>query len=50
MHPREGLVTLNAVSLRLSEAPDCRVVACIPADAASRAAMERLTREAAVAV
>jgi transcriptional regulator with XRE-family HTH domain len=50
MHPREGMVTLNAVSLRLSEAPDCRVVACIPADAASRAAMERLTREAAVAV
>jgi transcriptional regulator with XRE-family HTH domain len=50
VHPREGMVTLNAVSLRLSEAPDCRVVACIPADAASRAAMERLTREVAVAV
>jgi transcriptional regulator with XRE-family HTH domain len=50
VHPLEGLVTLNAVSLRLSEAPDCRVVACIPADAASRAAMERLTREAAVPV
>jgi transcriptional regulator with XRE-family HTH domain len=50
VHPQEGLVTLNAVSLRLSEAPDCRVVACIPADAASRAAMERLTREAAVPV
>ncbi|HEY2706213.1 MAG TPA: helix-turn-helix transcriptional regulator [Candidatus Dormibacteraeota bacterium] len=50
LHPREGLVTLDAVSLRLSEAPDCRVMACIPADAASRAAMERLVSETPVAV
>jgi hypothetical protein len=50
LHPAVGLVTLDAVTLRLAEAPDCRVMVCIPADAASRAAMERLAAPAAVAV
>ncbi len=49
-HPRVGLLTLNAVSLRLAEAPDCRVMVCIPADAASRAAVERLALVEAVAI
>ncbi len=50
LHPDAGLVTLNTVNMRLAEAPDCRVMVCIPADAASRAALERLVGEAAVAV
>jgi len=50
LHPQAGLVTLDAVTLRLAEAPDCRVMVCIPADAASRAALERLTARQAVAV
>jgi transcriptional regulator with XRE-family HTH domain len=47
LHPRVGLVTLDSLSLRLAEAPDCRVVVCIPADAGSRAAIERIVAEAA---
>ncbi|HEX3607137.1 MAG TPA: helix-turn-helix transcriptional regulator [Candidatus Dormibacteraeota bacterium] len=49
-HPRVGLLTVNPVSMRLAESPDCRVMVCVPADAASRTALEELAARTVVAV
>jgi transcriptional regulator with XRE-family HTH domain len=42
LHPLVGMVTTESVTMRLADAPDCRVIAYMPADEASRTALERL--------